>query len=150
MLRDGCVRACLCAMHAPRGLCARFMRVRAMTLVHAVKFISMEHTHISIVGEILLCSKSYRWVSADTCLLSLSFSFSLSLFLSYLIESSRFVFYWFSLIQWAVSRTGLDKARYKLCSLQLLLVWKYLLRQIYKIIWLNSWITSWICWCFKF
>lgn len=73
---------------APRGGYARFMRVRATTLVHAVKFISIESTHLSVVGEILLspwcasrATDEYRQVLAFSPFLSLSLCVSLSLLL---------------------------------------------------------------------
>lgn len=82
-------RACLCAH--PESY-TRFMRVRATTLVHAVKFISVEHTHTHIsplyspltfmFKERLASSDEYRQVHA--------FLLSLPLFL---MESSRFVFH---------------------------------------------------------
>lgn len=79
--------ACLCAMHAPRGLRAIYACACDDVGARGEIYKRRAHTHLSIVGEILLCPRSasratdeYRQVLA------------FSLFLSCLMESSRFVF----------------------------------------------------------
>lgn len=44
-----CERVFMRSARTPRGLRARFMRVRATTLVRAVKFINVTRTHLSVV-----------------------------------------------------------------------------------------------------
>lgn len=85
MLQNGCMWARVYAWCThPEGY-ARFMRVRATTLVHAVKFISVECTYTFLrVGKILLCLRSVSWTT--WVLGRYSLTFSLSLFLSSFLD----------------------------------------------------------------